>query len=288
MIVNFPNGDWAEPGIGSKWLSPIVLCDCIAKCHCGFLDSGEDLPGHCRECIEPLSDEAAQLLHVIARIDHAIDPLDGTRPHGVVLERHIVFHCSTMPNAWFRPIAKQAPLSGYYNWHNEGWIHWSTASSAFRTDEELTQYGIDHGTETFPEFPLPMRDQTIAWKVPLKIGTLLERAQQLSNPGNANGRWAIVVLPRGIACKMTGVLAACQLKDYEVIGLTYDRDRIDEAPQGSQIAIDSRRESAIVIPPGMSVRISQMAAPPLAVGSTESDARNWSHWDDQDSMRIDA
>ena len=201
------------------------------------------------------------------------------------------FIAEPMPNAWFRPIAKQAPLSGYYNWRNEGWIHWSTASSAFRTDEELTQYGIDHGTETFPEFPLPMRDQTIAWKVPLKIGTLLERAQQLSNPGNANGRRAIarhVVLPRGIACKMTGVLAACQLKDYEVIGLTYDRDRIDEAPQGSQIAIDSRRESAIVIPPGMGVRISQIAAPPLAIGSIESDARNWSHWDDQDSMDIDA
>ena len=47
-----------------------------------------------------------------------------------------------------------------------------------------------------------------------------------------------------------------QSQDYEVIGLTYDRDRIDEAPQGSQSAIDSRRESAIVIPPGMSVRIS--------------------------------
>ena len=123
--------------------------------------------GICRECIEPLSDEAAQLLHVIARIDHAIDPLDGTRPHGVVLERHIVVHCSTMPNAWFRPIAKQAPLSGYYKRHNEGWIHWSTASSAFRTDEELLQYGIDHGTATFPDFPLPMRDQIIAWKVPI-------------------------------------------------------------------------------------------------------------------------
>ena len=78
----------------------------------------------------------------------------------------------------------------------------------FRTYEELLQYGIDHGTGTFPDFPLPMRDQIIAWKVPLKIGTLLERAQQLSNPGNANGRWAIarhVVLPRGIACKMTGI-----------------------------------------------------------------------------------
>ena len=97
-------------------------------------------------------------------------------------------------------------------------------------------------------------------------------------------------MPRGIACKMTGILAACQLKDYdyEVIGLTYDRDRIDETPQGSQIAIDSRRESAIVIPPSMSVRISQIAAPPLAIGSIESDARNWSHWDDQDSMDIDA
>ena len=158
----------------------------------------------------------------------------------------------------------------------------------FRTYEELLQYGIDHGTGTFPDFPLPMRDQIIAWKVPLKIGTLLERAQQLSNPGNANGRWAMVVSPRGIACKMTGVLAACQLKDYEVIGLTYDRDRIDEEPQGSQSAIDSRRESAIVIPPGMSVRISQIAAPPLAIGSIESDAQNLSHWDDQDSMDIDA
>ena len=131
----------------------------------------------------------------------------------------------------------------------------------------------------------------MAWKVPLKIGTLLERAQQLANPGNADGRWAIarhVVLPRGIACKMTGILAACQLKNYAVIGLTYDRDRIDEAPQSSQIAMDSRRESAIVIPPGMSVRITRIASPPLAIGSMDSDARNWSHWDDQDSMDIDA
>ena len=77
------------------------------------------------------------------------------------------FIAAPMPNAWFRPIAKQAPLSGYYNWRNEGWIHWSTASSAFRTDEELLQYGIDHGTATFPDFPLPMRDQIIAWKVPI-------------------------------------------------------------------------------------------------------------------------
>ena len=97
LIVDFPNGDWA-----TRLLSPELAANgclslffvIVAKCHCGFLDSGEDLPGHCRECIEPLSDEAAQLLHVIARIDHEIDPLDGTRPHGVVLERHIVVHCS--------------------------------------------------------------------------------------------------------------------------------------------------------------------------------------------------
>ena len=68
----------------------------------------------------PDSDEATQLLHVIARVDHEIDPLrrslppsssltssasasartswfqlDGTRPHGVLLERHIGIHCST-------------------------------------------------------------------------------------------------------------------------------------------------------------------------------------------------
>ena len=191
-----------------------------------------------------------------------------------------------MPNAWFRPIPKEAPLPGYNNWDNEGWIHWSTASSAFRTGEELATYGIDHAAGTFPDFPLPLRDQIVAWKVPLKIGTL-----QLANSGNADGSWAIarhVVLPRGIACKMTGILAACQLQDYAVIGLTYDRDRIEEAPQSSQIAMDSRRESAIVIPPGMSVRIHQIASPPLAIGSMDSDTRNWSHWDDQDSMDIDA
>ena len=85
-----------------------------------------------------------------------------------------------------------------------------------------------------------------------------------------------------------GRLSIEGLRHYEVIGLTYDRDRIDEAPQGSQITIDSRRESAIVIPPGVSVRISQIAAPPLAIGSIESDAQNLSHWDDQDSMDIDA
>ena len=131
-----------------------------------------------------------------------------------------------MPNAWFRPIPKEAPLPGYNNWDNEGWIHWSTASSAFRTGEELATYGIDHAAGTFPDFPLPLRDQIVAWKVPLKIGTL-----QLANSGNADGSWAIarhVVLPRGIACKMTGILAACQLQDYAVIGLTYDRDRIEE------------------------------------------------------------
>eukprot|EP00439_Symbiodinium_sp_Y106_P074363 s1077_g14.t1 len=181
------------------------------------------------------------------------------------------------------------PIVGLlFPWHNEGWIRWSLASSAFRTDEELATYGIDHADGTFPDFPLPLRDQIIGWKVPLKIGTLLERAQQLANPGSADGRWAIarhVVLPRGIACKMTGILAACQLKNYAVIGLTHDRDRIDETPQS---AMDSRRESAIVIPPGMSVRINRIASPPLAIGSIDSDARNWSHWDDQDSVDIDA
>ena len=67
-----------------------------------------------------------------------------------------------------------------------------------------------------------------------------------------------------------GRLSIEGLRHYEVIGLTYDRDRIDEAPQGSQIAIDSRRESAIVSPPGMSVRINQIASPPLAIGAIES------------------
>ena len=113
----------------------------------------------------------------------------------------LAFIAAPMPNAWFRPIPKEAPLSGYYNWHNEGWIHWSTASSAFRTDEELAAFGIDHAAGTCPDFPLPLRGQIIAWKVPWKIGTLLERAQQLANPGNADGRWAIarhVVLPRGL------------------------------------------------------------------------------------------
>ena len=50
----------------------------------------------------------------------------------------------------------------------------------FAQMKNLTQYGIDHGTGTFPDSPLPMRDQIIAWKVPLKIGTLSAMSPRLS------------------------------------------------------------------------------------------------------------
>ena len=60
-----------------------------------------------------------------------------------------------LPYAWYRPMPKQAPLSGFQNWHNEGWLHERIASEAVRTQSELSDHIASMESEFVPTAPLP-------------------------------------------------------------------------------------------------------------------------------------
>ena len=139
-------------------------------------------------------------------------------------------------------------------------------------------------SELFPVAPLPAQQSMIAWKIDMRVGTLAVRAQQLANAGNANGRCCIArhfPLPRGIAFGTAGILAACQLVDYTVQAIKIDKDRVVEHHSQNNVAIDSRTESAIVLPPGCIARMSH-AQPSRTRGN------NWSYWEAQDTMDVDS
>ena len=95
-------------------------------------------------------------------------------------------------------------------WHNEGWIRWSLASSAFRTDEELATYGIDHADGTFPDFPLPLRDQIIGLE-----GTIEDR--YIARKGTAIGKPRQCRWPLG-HCPTCGIASWDCVQDDRHIG----------------------------------------------------------------------
>ena len=55
----------------------------------------------------------------------------------------------------FDPLPREGGLSGYSNWHNEGWLHWCRASDAIRADWEVEEH-IRQIAESGSRPPLPL------------------------------------------------------------------------------------------------------------------------------------